>query len=461
MKISLVPAQPAEKEISLVSFSNQQQTIFQTSPTGQKHLILGIGEKDRITRRKLISVARQAAALARAYRLSKIALSLDDFLFPNIGIASNEELAEILATNFEMANFEFVDYKTPPKEGWNFVDEIILYGNDRKEIQLGIARGQAIGEAVNATRRLSNTPGGEMTPAILAQEARKAAVGTKVKVTVLDKTEISQLNMGGVIGVSKGSSEEPKFIILEYKGGKAKEKPIVLVGKGVTFDTGGLNVKPGDFMYEMHMDMSGGAAVIYAVILAAKLQMKKNVVGLVPAVENMPSGSSYHPGDVLKSMSGKTIEVLNTDAEGRIILADALEYAKRYNPRLVVDVATLTGGALVALGQRASAIFTPDKNLQDLFCKLGEESGDYVWPLPLWEEYEEEIKGTFGDWANIGKSKFGQAIHGAIFLKQFAQGYPWIHIDMAPRMTAIEGEYLSKGAAGAPVRLLAKLLSSF
>ncbi|MBI2577245.1 MAG: hypothetical protein HYV77_00165 [Candidatus Wildermuthbacteria bacterium] len=175
----------------------------------------------------------------------------------------------------------------------------------------------------------------------------------------------------------------------------------------------------------------------------------------------MPSGSSYHPGDVLKSMSGKTIEVLNTDAEGRIILADALEYAKRYNPRLVVDVATLTGGALVALGQRASAIFTPDKNLQDLFCKLGEESGDYVWPLPLWEEYEEEIKGTFGDWANIGKSKFGQAIHGAIFLKQFAQGYPWIHIDMAPRMTAIEGEYLSKGAAGAPVRLLAKLLSSF
>ncbi|MBI2577246.1 MAG: hypothetical protein HYV77_00170 [Candidatus Wildermuthbacteria bacterium] len=144
--------------------------------------------------------------------MSKIALSLDDFLFPNIGIASNEELAEILATNFEMANFEFVDYKTPPKEGWNFVDEIILYGNDRKEIQLGIARGQAIGEAVNATRRLSNTPGGEMTPAILAQEARKAAVGTKVKVTVLDKTEISQLNMGGVIGVSKGSSEEPKFI---------------------------------------------------------------------------------------------------------------------------------------------------------------------------------------------------------------------------------------------------------
>ena len=267
--------------------------------------------------------------------------------------------------------------------------------------------------------------------------------------------------MGGVLGGAQGSDEDPQFIILEYFGAAKSEKPIVLVGKGVTFDTGGLNLKPSAYIYEMHMDMSGGAAVIHTVVLAARLGLKINVVGLVPAVENMPSGSSYHPGDLLKSMSGKTIEVLDTDAEGRIILADALTYAQKfYSPRLVVDVATLTGSAAGALGERASAIFTPDENLEKKFRILGEASGDYVWPLPLWEEYEEEVKGTFGDWANVGKTRYGGAITAAVFLWQFIKEskIPWVHIDMAPRMTSIEGEYLSKGAAGAPVRLLIKLL---
>ena len=194
--------------------------------------------------------------------------------------------------------------------------------------------------------------------------------------------------------------------------------------------------------------------------LAAKLGIKKNVIGLVPAVENMPSGSSYRPGDVLTSLSGKTIEVLNTDAEGRIILADAITYAKRFKPRLVVDVATLTGAAMAALGQRASALFASDEKFSNMIRHAGEESGDYVWPLPLWEEYEEEIKGTFGDVANVGKTKYGGAITAAVFLHQFAKDLPclWAHIDIAPRMTSIEGEYLAKGAAGAPVRLLAALL---
>ena len=268
--------------------------------------------------------------------------------------------------------------------------------------------------------------------------------------------------MGGVLGVAQGSSEDPKFIIAEYNGGPKTQKPVVLVGKGVTFDSGGLNLKPSDSIYEMHLDMSGGAAVIHAVIAAAKLKLKCNVVALVPAVENMVSGSSYRPGDVLRSMSGKTIEVMNTDAEGRVILADALTYAERYKPRLVVDVATLTGASMVALGTRASAIFTRDEKLEHLLRELGEKSGDYVWPLPLWDEYEEEVKGTFGDVANIGKKdRLGGAITAAIFLYQFAKNYPWVHIDMAPRMTTIEGEYLSKGAAGAPVRLLVKLLEEY
>ena len=209
------------------------------------------------------------------------------------------------------------------------------------------------------------------------------------------------------------------------------------------------------------MDMSGGAAVIHAIAAIATLKIKKNVIGLIPAVENMPSGTSFRPGDILKSMSGKTIEVLNTDAEGRIILADALTYAKKYNPRMVVDVATLTGAALVAVGQKASALFSKDENLIKLFRNLGEETGEYVWPLPLWDEFEDDIKGTFGDIINTGKTRYAGATLGAIFLYQFAKDYPWVHLDIAPRMTSTEGEYLAKGSVGAPIRLLVKLIEQY
>ena len=269
------------------------------------------------------------------------------------------------------------------------------------------------------------------------------------------------LKMGGVLGVAQGSSEEPKFIVMEYSGGGKKDKPFVLVGKGVTFDSGGLNLKPSQHIYEMHMDMSGGSAVINTIALAARLKLKRNVIALVPAVENMPSGSSYRPGDLLRTMSGKTIEVLDTDAEGRVILSDALTYAEQYQPKLVVDVATLTGAAAVALGQRASGIFTKDEKLARLAQELGEEAGDYVWPLPLWDEFEDEIKGTFGDWANVGRTRYGGASTGAIFLYQFAKNYPWLHIDIAPTMTSIDGQFLAKGATGVPVRLLLKLLEQF
>lgn len=418
-------------------------------------------------------LARQIISVSRGNRFKKISFRFEDFKFPAEPL-KDTDLAELLAVEFEMSNFEFVKYRTPPEEGWNFVKEVIVTGALSAGVKDAFKKGQAIGEAVNACRALANTPGGEMTPTLLAKAATLAARGSAVTVRVLGKKDMEKLGMGGVLGVSQGSSEEPRFIILEYRGlpaGRqgAKDNPVVLVGKGITFDAGGLNVKSGNSMYEMHMDMSGGAAVIHAVILASKLKLKCHVVGLIPAAENMPSGGSYRPGDILKSMSGKTIEVLNTDAEGRVVLADALTYAKKYAPRLVVDVATLTGSAMSALGQRASALFTKDKKLSELFERLGEESGDYVWPLPLWDEYEEDIKGTFGDVANTGKTRYGDAISGAMFLYQFVkdskessgQAYPWVHIDIAPRMTSIDGEYLAKGAAGAPVRLLIRLLREF
>jgi leucyl aminopeptidase len=337
---------------------------------------------------------------------------------------------------------------------------VVIVGKIDAITQKAFRQGQIIGQHVNDCRQLSNTPGGDITPSSLAKYAEAIGQKSGVRVNVLGLKKIEELKMGGVLGVGKGSDDEPKFIVMEYKNG-GTQKPVVLVGKGVTFDSGGLSIKPGDFMYEMHMDMSGGSAVIHAICAAAKLKIKKNVIAIIPAVENMISGSSFRPGDILKTMSGITVEVLNTDAEGRLILADGLSYAKQFKPRLVVDVATLTGACMVAVGKHASGIFTKDHDLEMIFRDLGEQTGDYVWPLPLWEEYEEEIKGTFADINNAGKTRYGGASTAAAFLYQFAKDYPWVHIDIAPRMTASENEGLEKGAAGAPVRLLIKLLQTY
>lgn len=435
-------------------------------PSKREALLLGVAAKDKFSHRKAFLAARRIVSLARSEKLKHIAVSLDGFLAPGF-LGTTEALAEALATQVEIANFEFVKYKTAPQWGWFFVDQIsVLVKKHSPQIAQALARGKIIGEEINSARTISNTPGGDMTPIKLAEAAVRAGENCKFKVSILNEKEIRRLGMGGIIGVSRGSTERPRFIIMEHLKGGKNEKPVVLVGKGVTFDTGGLNIKEDEHMSEMHMDMSGGAAVIHILSALSRLKTKKNVIGIVPAVENMPSGSSYHPGDLLKTMSGKTIEVLNTDAEGRVILADALEYSKKYKPRLVVDIATLTGAAVVALGQRASALFTTSEDLERALRSTGEQTGDFVWPLPLWEEYEEDIKGTFGDVANIGKTRYGGAVTAAAFLWQFIKDssagsdivIPWVHIDIAPRMTSIEGDYLAKGAAGAAIALLVKFL---
>ncbi len=254
--------------------------------------------------------------------------------------------------------------------------------------------------------------------------------------------------MGGILGVSQGSFQKPRLIILKYFGKDKKEKfDLAFVGKGVTFDSGGLDIKPFDAMKEgMHMDISGGSAVLGAILAIAQIKLPLNIVAAIPAVENMLSGQSYRPGDLLKSYNRKTIEVISTDAEGRIILADALSFiAKNFKPKTIIDVATLTGAAVVALGQQIVGLFTNLPKMENAFRQIGEESGDYVWPLPLWEEYEEEIKGTFGDIANLGKTKYGGAITAALFLENFVEEIPWIHLDIAPTMTSIENQGLAKG----------------
>jgi leucyl aminopeptidase len=469
MKITI--AAKHKKEAVTVRLVDAKDTRFIEREDGSQELRIGIGERGEVTRRKLIIMARRTVAEAKTHKAKKVNLYFEDFVFPQLrDVFSTEGLAELLAREWEMAHYEFHRYKTEPTDGWNAVEEITLVVNGGNEaaIKKGIASGQLVGKEVNEVRNLSNTPGGDLTPKDVTAHVKKAVQGTGVKVTILGRKELEKQGFGAVLGVAAGSPEEPQFIVMEHRGGGAKDRPIIFAGKGVTFDSGGLNLKPSDHIYEMHMDMSGGAAVIHAVIAAAKLKLKKNVIGLIPTVENMPSGSSYRPGDLLRSLSGKTIEVLNTDAEGRVILADALTYAKRFNPRLVVSVATLTGASLIALGEQASAIMTRNQDMENLLRELGEESGDYVWPFPLWEEYEDMVKGRFGDVPNIpaeGNSRYAGVIGGGMFLLQFTKDYPndcpFVHIDMAPRMTAAKGEFLARGAAGAPLRLLLRLVERY
>lgn len=432
---------------------------------GSEVLMLGYGKSLPLSRRKLIVFLRKIITTAKQQKLSEIALTWSELRTLAEENITDQALGELLAVAFEMANFEFTSYKTAPEGGFAEIKKAFIEGATSEAVA-GITKGQTIAAEVNASRTLSNTPGGDMTPTILAKAAQDAAAGTSATVDVFDVQKMQELGMGAVLGIGQGSGEEPKFIVVEYWGAAKSEKPVVLVGKGVTFDTGGLNIKTGDNMYEMHLDMSGGAAVIHAAIAAAKLTLPVNVVALVPAVENAPGTNAVRPGDILKSYSGKTIEVLNTDAEGRVIMADAISYAKKYNPKAVIDVATLTGAALTALGLVASAVMSNDQELGNLMRQKGEESGDYVWPFPLWDEYEDMTRGHFGDVPNIstmGNSRHGGVIAGGMFLWSFAKdiGCPWAHIDMAPRMTSMPGEQLAEGAAGAPVRLLVALLEHY
>lgn len=476
----------AEKGSVAVRFVDGSLNKFVDKVVAQElHIGTGLtaeNKKQGLNRRKYILLMRKVIAVAKQNRIKSIAVDFTDLraLAPKPAGKSGEdfsdnEVGRVVAESFVMANYEHNTYKTKPKEGFASVEVVAVLntpepakrgGQPRAEssrVEAGFWVGEQIGAEVNACRELANMPGGDMTPKVLAEAAKKALRGTKASVKVLGRKELQKLGMGAILGIAKGSSEEPQFIVMEYFGAPKSEKPIVLVGKGVTFDTGGLNVKPGDHMYEMHMDMSGGASVIHAVALCAKLKVRANVVGLIPAVENMPSGNAVRPGDILKSLSGKTIEVLNTDAEGRVILADGITYAKRYQPRAVIDVATLTGAAFIAIGTQASCFMTNDDTKIHEIMDVAEASGDYMWPLPAWEEYEAMVKGTFGDVPNLsadGNSRDGGVIAGGMFLWQFAKelGCPWIHIDMAPRMTARPDEYLARGAAGAPVRFLLKFI---
>lgn len=427
-------------------------------------LELGAGKPEEMSLRKFVTLCRTIVRASKEGKYQKIAVQFDltPKLFKNLQHLTPEKISEVMAVNYEMANFEPNTFKTKPKEGWSDVTDVLACGKSSTSTEAAVKRGQEIGRAVNACRALANTPGGDMTPKLLAKAAKDAAKNLPIKVTTLGRKDMEKLGMGAVLGVGRGSAHEPTFTVMEYRGGKGK--PVVLAGKGITFDSGGINIKPSNGIYEMHMDMSGAAAVIHTVALAARLKLKKNVIGLIPAAENMPGNDALRPGDIIRSLSGKTIEVTDTDAEGRLVLADALTYAKRFDPSVVIDAATLTGAAHIALGHYASGLLTRDDELAHTLTELGETSGDYVWRLPLWDEYEEVLKSDFADLQNhsIKGGRYGGATNGAIFLWQFAKelNCPWAHLDIAPRMTPGPGETLAGGAMGTPVRLLFSYLEN-
>jgi leucyl aminopeptidase len=326
----------------------------------------------------------------------------------------------------------------------------------QKQAQVGLDRGASIAEGVQLARECANRPGNHCTPSFLADEAKKLAKRAGIQCEVLDRKACEKLGMGSFLAVAQGSDEPLKFIVLRYAGGTKGQAPVVLVGKGITFDTGGISIKPAPEMDEMKFDMGGAASVLGVFRALAELQPKLNVVGLIPSCENMPSGRAVKPGDVVTSMSGQTIEVLNTDAEGRLILCDALTYAERFKPAAVIDIATLTGACVIALGHHRSGLFSSDDTLAQDLLACGERALDLAWRMPLDEEYEEGLKSNFADMGNVG-GRAGGAITAAMFLRKFAGKFRWAHLDIAG--TAWKSG-AAKGATGRPVPLLVHYLLS-
>ena len=323
-----------------------------------------------------------------------------------------------------------------------------------KAVQLAVQQGTALVEGMNLAKDLGNLPPNICTPSYLAKTAQGLSKQTKLKVELLTRKQMEALGMGSFLSVAQGSEAPPQFIIIRHNGGKASESPTVLVGKGITFDTGGISLKPGEAMDEMKYDMCGAASVMGTMLSSALLELKQNVIGVIPTCENMPSGRATRPGDIVKSMSGQTIEILNTDAEGRLILCDALTYVERFKPKAVIDIATLTGACVIALGSVHSGMFSDDAALVDALTQAGHDSLDTVWRMPLDAAYQEQLKSNFADMANIGGRPAG-SVTAACFLKRFTEKYKWAHLDIAG--TAWKGG-AAKGSTGRPVPLLVNYL---
>ena len=419
-------------------------------------LLVGLGDKakaDAATTRR--ALARMADALADG-GASSVAVFLAP---PQAEGCDGRWLARAVAEALRTATYRFERMKSgrPGKHHDPETVQLAVPGKgDLEDARRGLREGEAIADGADLARDLGNLPGNVCTPSYLAAEARKLARRFPKKLTaqVLTEAQMKKAGMGSLLSVAAGSRQPPRLIALEYRGAAKRSGNVVLVGKGVTFDSGGISIKPAATMDEMKYDMCGAASVLGTMLTAARLQLPVNLVGVVPATENLPDGNATKPGDVVTSMSGQTIEILNTDAEGRLILCDALTWAARFKPEVIVDIATLTGACVVALGSHASGLFSNDDELAEALLAAGQASGDRAWRMPVWEDYQEQLSSNFADFANVG-GRDGGAITAACFLARFTRDYRWAHLDIAG--TAWRSGK-SKGATGRPVMLLSQFL---
>lgn len=408
-------------------------------------------------------VARQA--FAAAFDAIKSLNTKEAFIdFDSLGAGKKDlsACAKAAAEGLVLASYVFDDCKSKKKEkDSSLLIHVVTSKAADKVMKTSFSEGLVLADVVNFSRNLGDTPGNLMTPTILAERTQEAAKGSGLRVTVWDKARIKKEKMGGLLGVSLGSDQEPRFIIMEYNGAAKSKQPIVFVGKGLTFDSGGISIKPSAAMEEMKYDMCGGANVIGTMLAIARLKLKVNVMGLVPATENMPGPSANKPGDICFARNGKSFEVNNTDAEGRLILSDALCYASEQKPAMIVDAATLTGAMVVALGNTHTGFFTRNQDLKNKIKKASEASGEWTWQMPLCDFHVKDMKGTFADLSNMSSGKGAGSATAAAFLEQFvAEGIPWAHFDIAGTGWAV-GNRLNycpkKGASGVMIRTFVEL----
>ncbi len=425
----------------------------------ERLLLVGLGKRAEFDIEKLRQASGTAAAAARAKGLGSAASAVHLHEVPD---ATPHDVGQAIAEASALAVYGFGKYKTEKeavKEKTKELKSLILPEKNarrRRELQRGASAGEKIATAVGYVRDLVSEPAGTLTPTALANRAKALSRKHGFKCTVLTPDRIKKLKMGAFLAVAQGSHQPPRLIVLQHNKGGAS-KPVVLVGKAITFDSGGISLKPPEGMGEMKDDMSGGAAVLGAVCAAAMLKLPINLVGIIPSTENLPGGGAYKPGDVLRSMSGITIEVISTDAEGRLILADALAYSQRYKPAAVIDLATLTGACVIALGHINSGLMGSDEKLLKKIEDASRTTSEKVWRLPLDDEYAEQIKSDIADVKNVGGRPAG-TITAAMFLKKFVKDVPWAHLDIAGTAWTTEARpYCPKGATGVGVRLLTQL----
>jgi leucyl aminopeptidase len=417
-------------------------------------LLAGLG------RERELGESQFRGALAAAVRVLRSTGSAEVTFPLTAGVKGRDIgwLAEQVVIAVKDGTYRFDRMKSKAPQAKRVIRKVTLVVPNKADVaqaERGVARGEAIGEGIAFAKDLGNLPGNVCTPTYLAEQAQELAKRHGMKAEILERKDMERLGMGCFLAVAQGSRQPPKLIVLEYRGGAKNAAPVALVGKGITFDTGGISIKPAPEMDEMKFDMCGAASVLGALRAAALMRLPINIVGVIPATENMPDGNAIKPGDIVTTMSGQTVEILNTDAEGRLILCDALTYVEKYKPAAVIDIATLTGAMVISLGHVATGVFSNSDALAREVLDAGNASWDRAWHLPLWDDYQDMLKSNFADFPNIG-TRAGGSITAACFLSRFTKAYPWAHLDIAGTAWKSGAE---KGATGRPVALLAHFLA--